>query len=296
MLYSKTLPQQRALYEVVGDRYHSVELYRTDRIFMPMFAETSPRFSEKYPYIANAFDNLHMLHDMVNDILASDWMTEDQKKEQILRAIWIVSAEAHKGESPGDAKEEQGMHDHRFMKGMPGMGLMKGGNEDVMYMDGMGWMSMEDCHHCSMPLPEGKSAWKVSTVSADGWTMRVRCALCARDMAAETKGRAILHIATEDPHKPLIIISDEAGNLTTDMPQAVFLEQPASHRSCNRWSRVFTSRQAFDSYVVENPPFEKATPVTFQEWADLHGKKPDTYVKPVGPEGNPYDRKEEVGR
>jgi hypothetical protein len=138
MLYRKTLPQQTALYEVVGDRYHAVELYRTDRIFMPMFAETSPRFSEKYPYIANAFDNLHMLHDMVNDILASDWIPEDKKEEQILRAIWLVSADAHKGENPGDVKEQGGMHDHRFMKGMPGMGIMKGGNEDVMYMDKMG--------------------------------------------------------------------------------------------------------------------------------------------------------------
>jgi hypothetical protein len=231
-----------------------------------------------------------MLHDIINDILASDWIPEDKKEEQILRAIWLVSAEAHKGENPGDVKEEGGMHDHRFMKGMPGMGIMKGGNEDVMYMDGMGWMSMEDCHHCSMPLQEGESAWKVSTVSAEGWTMRVRCALCARDMAAETKGRAILHIPTEDPMKPLIIISDERGELTTDTPQVVFLEEPSSHRSCNRWSRVFTNRQAFDAYVNSNESFKDAKPVSFAEWENLHGKKPDTYVKPKGPAENSHDK------
>lgn len=290
-LLTKTLPQQKKVYEVIGDRYHAEELYRTDRSFMPMFAETSPRFSEKYPHIANAFDNLHMLHDMANDILASDWIPEAEKEKQILRAIWIVSADAHRGEKPGDVKEENGMHDHRHMLGMTGMGMMKYATEDVMHMDKMGWMSMADCHHCSMPLPEGKDAWKAPTVSAEGWTMRVRCPLCARDMAAETKGRAIFYIPTENPQKPLIAISDEQGNLITDTPQVVFLEQEDSHKSCNRWSQVFSSRKAFDEYVADHPEFKNAKPVTFEDWAGLKGSKPDTYVKPIGPEGNPYDQK-----
>jgi len=33
--------------------------------------------------------------------------------------------------------------------------------------------------------------------------------------------------------------------------------------------------------------------VSFQEWADLRGKKPNTYVKPEGPAGNPYDKPNE---
>jgi len=292
MLLGKPLKSQKDAYEVIGDRYHKIELYKTKRSFMPMFAETSPRFSAKYPHIANAFDNLHMLHDMVNDILASDWIADDQKEEQILRAIWIVSAAAHPGEKPGDAKEEAGMHDHRFMTGMPGMGMMKGGNQEVMWMDGgMGWMSMADCHHCAMALAEGKDAWKSSTVTADGWTMRVRCPLCARDMAAETKGRVVMHIPTEDQYKPVVVISDEMGMLKTDTPQAVFLEKEASHRKCHRWSQAFSSMKAFQDYTSAHPEDKEAQPILFQQWADLHGKKPDTYVKPVGPDGmtgNPY--------
>ncbi|MCI0330045.1 MAG: hypothetical protein L0196_03715 [candidate division Zixibacteria bacterium] len=292
MLLSKTLPQQRMIYDVLGDRYHAIELYRTNRPFMPMFAETSPRFSEKYPYIANAFDNLHMLHDMVNDILASDWIPEPEKEKQILRAIWIASATAHQGERPGDVKEEGGLHDHRHMVGMPGMGMMKYATEDVMWMDNMGWMPTGDCHHCTMPLPEGEEAWKAPTVSAQGWTMRVRCPLCARDMAAETKGAVIFHIPTEDPLKPVVIISDEQGNLTTDNPGVLFLEEAASHRKCNRWSSAFSSRKAFEEYVATNPEFKDAKPLSFEEWAavEVSGKKPDTYVKPEGPEGNPYDK------
>jgi hypothetical protein len=119
--------------------------------------------------------------------------------------------------------------------------------------------------------------------------MRARCPLCARDMAAETKGRAIFHIPTEDPMKPLIAISDEQGNLTTDTPGVVFLEQEDSHKGCNRWSQVFSSRKAFDEHIAAHPEFKSAKPVLFEDWAGLQGNKPDTYVKPIGPEDNPYD-------
>jgi hypothetical protein len=127
LLYGKGLPEQRAAYAPMQKRYHEVELYRTDRPFMPMFAEVSPRFAARFPHIANAFDNLHMLHDMVNDILASDWINEAEKEKQIKRAMWIVSADAHRGEKPGAVRELGGLHDHRFMDGMPGMGIMPAG-------------------------------------------------------------------------------------------------------------------------------------------------------------------------
>lgn len=286
-LYRAPHEWQRKSYEVVGAQYHKTELYRTDRPFMPMFGEVSPRFAARFPHIANAFDNLHMLHDMVNDILATEWMTERQKGEQIQRAIWIVSAAAHQGEKPGTQSADR-LHDHRHFHGMPGMGMMKGMTPELMWMPDMGWMSMQDCHHCSMPLWEGADAWRNSTVAADGWSMRVRCALCARDMSAETKGRAILRIATEDPERLLVVLSDEQGNLTGSMPGAVFIEAEGSHAGCEEWSRAFTSRAAFDAYVKANPKLAGAKALTFDEWAKREGSKPDTYVKPKGPVENPY--------
>jgi hypothetical protein len=173
---------------------------------------------------------------------------------------------------------------------MPGMGMMKGMTPELMWMEGMGWMSMQDCHHCSMPLWEGENAWRNSTVTADGLSMRVRCALCARDMSAETKGRALLHIPTEDPHRPALVISDEQGNLKTTTPGIVFLEAEASHAGCDDWSRAFTSRAAFDAHVKANPKLSGAKALTFDEWAQQQGKKPDTYVKPKGPVENPYQQ------
>lgn len=287
-LYRVPAEWQKKSYEIVGERYHQTELYRTDRPFMPMFAETSPMFATRFPHIANAFDNLHMLHDMVNDVLASDWISEKDKAEQIKRAIWLVSAEAHKSEKPGDTSADLA-HDHRFFVGMPGMGMMKGMTPELMWMEGMGWMNMADCHHCSMPLWEGKDDWRNPAVIADGRSMRVRCALCARDFSAETKGQAILHIPTEDPGRMIVMIADEQGNLTTSMPEAVFIEKQGSHTGCDDWSRAFTSRAAFEAHVKAHPEFADAKPLSFKEWSELQGGKPDTYVKVKGPVENPYE-------
>lgn len=128
VLDGKSLEEQRSAYEPVRRQYHEIELYRTDRMMMPMFAELSPGFAGKFPDLSNTFDNLHMLHDMVNDILASDWIPEEEKDRQIKRAMWMVSASAHEGEKPGDAREPGGLHDHRFMPGTPGMGMMPQGH------------------------------------------------------------------------------------------------------------------------------------------------------------------------
>lgn len=149
LLYHKTFEQQRTAYASAGKRYREVELYRTNRPFMPMFAELSPHFAARFPHISNVFDNLHMLHDMVNDILASDWITEDQKEEQIKRAIWMVMAANHKGMEPGKQYGTDGLHDHRFMEGMPGMGLMPEGamNHGDMHQG-------HDNHNSSPILPD----------------------------------------------------------------------------------------------------------------------------------------------
>lgn len=161
LLYGKTLKEQRTAYATAGKRYHEVELYRTDRPFMPMFAEVSPRFAARFPQISNTFDNLHMLHDLVNDILASDWITEEQKEGQIKRAIWMVMAANHKGMEPGKQYGSDGLHDHRFMAGMPGMGMMP---EGMMYHDEM---NHNDMHHHMIPVQKKQGTIERDTVQHD---------------------------------------------------------------------------------------------------------------------------------
>jgi hypothetical protein len=53
---------------------------------MPMTAAISPAFAERYPEISIVFDNLHMMHDVVSDILASGEVPRHRKRAEILRA------------------------------------------------------------------------------------------------------------------------------------------------------------------------------------------------------------------
>jgi len=53
---------------------------------MPMSVMASPVFAERYPDAAIIFDNLHSLHDVVSDILASPLVPKRDKRAAILRA------------------------------------------------------------------------------------------------------------------------------------------------------------------------------------------------------------------
>jgi hypothetical protein len=54
---------------------------------MPMSAAVAPMFSETYPDAAIIFDNLHSLHDVVSDVLASPTLARGQKRAAILQAL-----------------------------------------------------------------------------------------------------------------------------------------------------------------------------------------------------------------
>ena len=66
--------------------------------FMPLTAELSPTFAARYPELANIFDNLHMLHDNISDILTSELVpTWDEKRTEIYRLVntyYLASADA----------------------------------------------------------------------------------------------------------------------------------------------------------------------------------------------------------
>jgi len=53
---------------------------------MPMTAEIAPEFARRYPELAIIFDNLHSMHDVISDILASDKVPRDRKRAAILQA------------------------------------------------------------------------------------------------------------------------------------------------------------------------------------------------------------------
>ncbi len=50
---------------------------------MPMTAAVAPRFAERHPRAAIIFDNLHMMHDIISDILASPLVPRERKAAEI---------------------------------------------------------------------------------------------------------------------------------------------------------------------------------------------------------------------
>jgi hypothetical protein len=75
---------------------------------MPMTAAIAPTFTERYPRFAAIFDNLHMMHDVISDILVSDRVADkraeiyrqanlfrDPSAMATTREEWIAMALAH---------------------------------------------------------------------------------------------------------------------------------------------------------------------------------------------------------
>lgn len=90
--------KQRAVQPIL-DTYHKyLKNPPVQWTFMPLVEEYSPQFSQDYPALANIFDNLHMLHDTISDILASDRLHAwEMKREEIYRVLdryYLASADA----------------------------------------------------------------------------------------------------------------------------------------------------------------------------------------------------------
>ena len=54
---------------------------------MPMTATVAPNFTRAHPRAAAIFDNLHMMHDIISDILAADTVPEGRKRQVIYAAL-----------------------------------------------------------------------------------------------------------------------------------------------------------------------------------------------------------------
>lgn len=53
---------------------------------MPMTAAVAPAFAARYPEAAIIFDNLHAMHDVISDVLASSEVPRKEKRKEILKA------------------------------------------------------------------------------------------------------------------------------------------------------------------------------------------------------------------
>jgi hypothetical protein len=70
---------------------------------MPMLQDVAPTFSQRFPEAANIFNNLHMLHDNIDDVLASPELfpSIEAKRERIYQLLAIY---LHRNHQPGDTR------------------------------------------------------------------------------------------------------------------------------------------------------------------------------------------------
>jgi hypothetical protein len=54
---------------------------------MPMTGAIAPGFSRRHPRAAVIFDNLHMMHDIISDVLASPMIPRDRKRAVIYQQL-----------------------------------------------------------------------------------------------------------------------------------------------------------------------------------------------------------------
>lgn len=90
--------RQRELMPAILDQYHEYLGGSVGWRFMPLMSEVAPRFTSEYPEAAAIFDNLHMLHDNVDDILTRRdlFATRESQREVILKVLRIYLARNHR--------------------------------------------------------------------------------------------------------------------------------------------------------------------------------------------------------
>ena len=112
--------------------------------YMPLTAQVAPRFSEMFPAAAHIFDNLHMMHDVVNDIMVDGTIPEGAKGAEIDRLLaqmlyrnqdWVVPPMV-----PADAHGEMPMDAMRIPTQLPDGRWLPQGHPDADLPEGMGHM------------------------------------------------------------------------------------------------------------------------------------------------------------
>lgn len=117
--------KQKAVEPILLTYHRYLEAPPIQWTFMPMTAELSPRFAKQHPEIANIFDNLHMMHDTISDILVSDlFPTWEEKRNEIYRVTrfyyWASADESnpfilqhgstHDAPNPGSVSDQHSGH------------------------------------------------------------------------------------------------------------------------------------------------------------------------------------------
>jgi hypothetical protein len=139
---------------------------------MPMTAAVAPRFAARYPEIAIIFDNLHMMHDVISDILASPEVPRNRKGAEIRRQAhlfrddtsYVTTVEEWRQMSVGMGVHNQGGPAVGFLAALPTPTVPRG-----MSMAGMDHGAMDHGVHVhpTEPAPDPHAAHRMPEQAHD---------------------------------------------------------------------------------------------------------------------------------
>lgn len=126
LIAGKTPAEKKAGVKAVLARFWSMVEDPPNRFprIMPMTSAVAPEFARRHPRAAIIFDNLHMMHDIISDVLASPKVPHDRKRAVIYQQL---------AESQRSDQNIMTLDDWRNMGDlMGGVGLMGGLALDIL--------------------------------------------------------------------------------------------------------------------------------------------------------------------
>jgi hypothetical protein len=120
---------------------------------MPMTPAVAPRFTERYPEAAAIFDNLHAMHDVISDILASEKVPRNQKRAEILKAAARFRDDTSFVMTVAEWKEMATMMGVQNMGG-PVTGVLAAFPTPTIERGAPAHSAMQGMQHGAMPTPK----------------------------------------------------------------------------------------------------------------------------------------------
>jgi hypothetical protein len=182
---------------------------RTMPYLMPMTAAVAPTFAARYPEVAVVFDNLHMMHDVVSDILASEGVPRERKRAEILRAAalfrddtsYVVTMDEWLAMAEGMGLHNQGGPAVGFLPALPTPTVPRG-----MSMAGAEHAAMDHGAHAAQPPAAAPAADPESEPAAE----LLRRLLADPEVEARIHADPALHRLWSDPAVQRILGSPAA--------------------------------------------------------------------------------------
>ena len=238
---------------------------------MPMTEAVAPQFSARYPEAAIIFDNLHAMHDVVSDILASPKVPQDKKRAEILKAgaryrdatSFVTTAQEWRGMTQMMGVQNMGGPAVAFLAELPTptvargalmVGMEHGGMNGMAGMSGMSGMRTDSAaapQHAGMSM----SGMKMGDSSMSGMKMD----------GMKMGGMDSSHANSESMELPMRMLADPvirrriaADTALRRMMSEMIEQMPPDHQAMMR--EMMAAPAPADAVRTKSSPAPKAAP------------------------------------